>query len=107
MQIVRVWINEIDSVKSTADLKTSHSVTEAKLTLKKRVTSKEESIQEDAAQKEKRFLTRSQVAWMIHEYLKVGDTHESVLDLHEILRVELKNDNVQSLNARWEETLSR
>ena len=52
---------------------------------------------------EKRFLTGRHVAWMIHEYFKVRDTNELVLDLNEIVKVELKNDN--SLNTRWEETM--
>ena len=42
---------------------------------------------------------------MIYEYFKVSDTDESVLDPHEILKVELKNDNVQSVNTRWDETI--
>ena len=42
---------------------------------------------------------------MIYKYLKVRDTNESVLDLNEILKVELKNDNVQSFNTRWVETI--
>ena len=46
--------------------------------------------------KEQRFLTGRQVAWMTKAYFKVSDTDESVLDLNEILKVELKNDNVQT-----------
>ena len=62
-------------------------------------------IQEEAAQEAKRFLTGRQVAWMIYEYFKVSDTDESVLDLDEILKVELKNNNVQSFTVRWDVTL--
>ena len=61
-------------------------------------------IAEESAQKEKRFLTEKQVAWLIYENFKVSDTHESVSDLNEILNVELKNHNVQSLNTQWDET---
>ena len=43
--------------------------------------------------------------WIICEYFKVSDTDESVLDLNEILKVEMKNDNAQSFNTRWEETV--
>ena len=42
---------------------------------------------------------------MIYEFSKVSDKDESVLDLNGILKVELKNDNVQSFNARWDETM--
>ena len=56
-------------------------------------------VEEEAAQREKRFLTGRQ------EYFKVSDSDESVLDLNEILKGELKNDNVQSFNTRREETM--
>ena len=62
-------------------------------------------IEEEAAQKEKRFLTGRQVAWMITEYSKVSATDESVLDLGEILIGELKNDSVHSFNTRWDKTI--
>ena len=42
---------------------------------------------------------------MIYEYFKVSDEDESVLDLDEVCEVELKNENVQSFNARWGETV--
>ena len=106
-----VWINEIESAKSVADLKMSYSITGAKLQthfkvldfkiasgLKKFTNGdfkRRVSIQEEAA----RFLTGWQVAWMIYESFKVSDTVESVLDLNEILKVELKNDNVKSFNT--------
>ena len=53
-------------------------------------------IEEESAQREKCFLMGRQVAWMIYEYFKVSDTDESFLDLSEILKVDLKNANVQS-----------
>ena len=42
---------------------------------------------------------------MIHEYFKVSDTDESVLECNESLKVDLKKDNAQSFNARWDETI--
>ena len=42
---------------------------------------------------------------MINEYFKVSDTDESVLDLNEILKVELKSDRVQSIKTRLGETM--
>ena len=42
---------------------------------------------------------------MICECLKVSDTDESVLDLNEILKVDLKSENIQPLNTRWDETM--
>ena len=41
---------------------------------------------------------------MICEYFKVSDTDESVLDFNEILKVEMKTYNVQSIKTRWDET---
>ena len=37
-----------------------------------------QELEEEAAQKVKRFLAGRQVAWMIYEYLKVSGTDESV-----------------------------
>ena len=56
-------------------------------------------IGEEAAQKATRFLTGRQVAWMIHEYFKVQTSLSWTS-----LKVELKNDNVQLFNTRWDET---
>ena len=124
---LRMWrmnlrIREIESAKPIADLNTSYSITGAKLQTnfevldsKRRVLLQEDHqwrdferrvlIQEDAARKEKSFPTGRQVAWMIFEHLKVGDTDESALDVNEILKVKLKNDNGQSFDARWDETM--
>ena len=44
-------------------------------------------------------LTGLQVAWMVNEYFKVSDTDEAYLDLNEILKVELKDDNIQPLST--------
>ena len=41
---------------------------------------------------------------MIFQYFKVSDTDESVLDFSENLKVEWKNDKVQSFNTGWDET---
>ena len=113
-----VWISEIDSTKSVADLKTSYTVRVAELQTNFEVLDSEIAsdlkhiingdfkrrvfIHEEAAQKS---LTERQVAWMIYEYFKVSDTDESVLDLNDILKVEFKTDNIQSFNARWDENI--
>ena len=48
---------------------------------------------------------RRQVEWMIFEYFKVSDTDTSVAEFHEILKVELKNDNLQPCNTRCDKTI--
>ena len=111
-----IWINEIEFAKSTAELKTSNTIIGAKLqtnfeALDSKIASGIKKIingefrrrvftVEEAAQKEKRLLTGMQVAWMIYEYFEVSDTDESVLYITEILKVELKNDHVQSCSTR-------
>ena len=42
---------------------------------------------------------------MLYDHFKVSDTDESVVDFNEILKVELKNYNIQSFNTRWDETM--
>ena len=91
---------EIVSAKSGADLKSSYSITAAKLqTIFEVLDSRKASglkkisqrrferrvfVQRRAAQKYERFLTGRQVAWMISEYFKFSDAGESNLDLNEI-----------------------
>ena len=78
-----IWIKEIEPAKCIAELKTSHSITGAQLQTNFEVPdskiarwSQEDHqrrlqrrvlIQEEAAQKEKRFLTGKEVAWIIYE----------------------------------------
>ena len=109
MQVVR-WINEIESATSIADLQTSYSITGPKLQTNFEVLDSKIAsglnkiinggfIQEEAAQK-----TAFSPGGNLHEYSKVSKG-ESVLDLDEILKVELKNNNEQSFNTRWDETI--
>ena len=101
---------KIESAKSIADLKTSYSVTRAKLQThvevpgdEKRVvsrrssteTSKEESSFKKKLHKKKSFLTGRQVACMICESFKVSDTDDSVSDLNEILKDEPMNRSIR------------
>ena len=44
-----------------------------------------------------RFPTGRQIAWIIYEVFKISGTDESVLDLNEILKVELKEYKVQTI----------
>ena len=82
------WINEIESAKSVADLKTSFTLTGAKLQTTFEVHSKRASgngdfkrrvfIPEEAAEREQRCLTGRHVAWMIYEDFKVSDNGSPV-----------------------------
>ena len=116
-----VWISEIESAMSVADLKKLQPITEPgcrqtskflilKLArgLKKIINGdfkRRIIIREEAARKDKRIFTGRQVAWIIHEFCQIIETDESVLDLDEILKFEMVNDKVQSFNTRWHETI--
>ena len=63
-------------------------------------------IPEEGARTEMRFLTGRSVAWVIHECFKVSDADESVLEISEILKVDLKNDSVQPFNGTISITVS-
>ena len=69
-------------------------------------TSREESLfKKNLLRNKKRSLTGRQVAWMKNEYVMVNDTDAFFLDSNEFFNAELKNDNVQSFNTRWDETI--
>ena len=93
-----VWMNEIETAKSVADLETSSTITgqscrqTSRILIQKKKRGLNKVIngdfkgrvfsEEEAAQQGIRFLTGRQVAWMIYENFKVSDTDESVLDLN-------------------------
>ena len=94
-----VWINEIESAKFIAELKTSKSITGAALksnleVLDTQIASGVKNIingdfersvfiHKKAAQIEKRFLIKRQVGCMIYGYFKVSDSDESVSDFND------------------------
>ena len=59
------------------------------------------STEESEAQKKGGYLTGRQIAWLIHKTCKIRCESAAILDLGELLRVELKNDNVQAFDAKW------
>ena len=52
------------------------------------------------------FLTGRQVAWMICEHVKISDTDGAVLDIADLLKIELKGENVQTFDTKWDETIN-
>ena len=42
---------------------------------------------------------------MIYDYLKISGTSEALLDFNDLLRVQLKSDNVQGFDTKWDEVL--
>ena len=71
-----------------------------KVNLRRRVFNEEES----APKTETCSLTGGQMAWMIHKFFTTRNTDVSVPEGNEILKVELKEDNVQSSITKWDET---
>ena len=110
-----IWINEIESAKSVADLKTSYFITGDKLQtnfkvldskiasgLKKIINEdfkRRVIIQEEAAQKEDDFSWEGKShGWSMSIARTATQTKPSWTSIR-FLKVELKNYNVQSFNA--------
>ena len=110
-----VWANDIElnPLKSTVELKTSKAITGAQFQTHceildskiavgfKKVAngdSQRGSLLSRRSCAERATLSQSNAGRMIYEYFKVSDADEPVLDLDK----DLKNDNVQSINTRWD-----
>ena len=64
---------------------------------------KEVSLEEQKAQKQDLFLRRRQIAYMIYDCFPVTGAHDTVLDYADLLSINLRNDDVQEFNTRWDE----
>ena len=42
---------------------------------------------------------------MISEHFEISDADGAVLDLSDLLKIEIRNDNMQSFVTRWDETV--
>ena len=51
------------------------------------------------------MLTGRQIAWMIYEHFRLTDMDGAVLEFTDLLRVELKGDNLRAFDTSWDETL--
>ena len=66
---------------------------------------KEVSLEEQKVQKEDRFLRGRQIAFMIYDYFRMTDAHDTVLDYDDLFSVTFHNDNVQEFDAICDEVL--
>ena len=76
--------------------------------LKKLLTAhfKRLSTEEQKAPQDKRFLKGRQHCLHIFSVtFKFSGTGQALLDFNDLLRVQLKNDNVQDFDAKWDEVL--
>ena len=116
-----LWINEVETVDSLDELKSSRSTTgkhfpnfemlDAKIPsasnkiIQNSHFKKKVSLEEQKAQKEGRFLRGRQIAFMIYDYFLVTGAHDTVLDYADLFSVVLHDDNVQESDTRWDEVL--
>ena len=66
---------------------------------------KKVSLEEQKAQKEDRFLRGRQIAYMVYDYFRVTDAHDTVLDYIGLFSITLRTDDVQEFDTRWDEIL--
>jgi len=68
---------------------------------KKRVLIEEDKYQEHHAQ----MLIGRQIAYMIYSHFRLTEVDGAVLEITDLLKVELKKDNVRAFDTAWDETL--
>ena len=116
-----LWIKEVEMVDSVDDLKSScfvrgtqtpdFEVLDAKIALalnriiqntrfKKKI-----SLEDMKAHREDRFLRGRQIAYLIYEYFRVTGANDSVENYAGLLKVVLRNDDVQEFDSKWDESL--
>ena len=66
---------------------------------------KKVSLEEQKAQKEDWFLRARQIVSMIYDYFRVTGAHDTVLDYADFFSINLRYDNVQEFDTRWDEIL--
>ena len=66
---------------------------------------KKVSLEEQKAQKEDRFPRGRQIAFMINDYFRVIGAQDTVLDYAGLFSVNLRDDNVQEFDTKWDEVL--
>ena len=62
-------------------------------------------MEEQKAQQDNRFLKGRHVAYMFYVFFWISGTGEFLLYINDLLRVQLKNDNVQGFDTNWDEVL--
>ena len=60
------------------------------------------SLEEQKAQKEDRFFRGRQIAYLIYEYFRVTEAHDSVENYADLFTISLRNDDIQEFDSKWE-----
>ena len=58
---------------------------------------------EGKAQSVKRSLASRQVAWVIYDFFNISGDNEAILDFRDFSKAQLKSDNVQTFDTKWDE----
>ena len=114
-----LWIKKVEMVDPVDELKSSRSIANKNFPnfemLDARIASalnkiiqnshfkKKVSLEEQKVQKEDRFLRGRQIAFMICDYFRVTDAHDTVLDYADLFSITLRNDSVQEFDTRWDD----
>ena len=116
-----LWTGEVEDAKSIDDHITSASVSGKPIPdfenldfkiatgLRKILTGnfkKQVTTAGGKAQAEKRSLTGKQIAGMLYDCFKKSWRQEAILDFRDFSKVQLKSDNVQAFDTKWDEVLS-
>ena len=105
------WIHEIEQAQRLSDSAAARSITgiaaEDFETLDSKIASGLERLQRRRvrARQQSKFLLGRPTAWLIFEHFKINDTDGTVLAPSDFLQVELRNDDLQSFVAKWDETI--
>ena len=114
-------IGEVEDAKSIDELITSASVTGDPILdfenvdviiasgLRKIQTGnfkKQVTTAEGKAQSAKRSLASRQVAWVIYDFFNISGDNEAILDFRDLSKAQLKSDNVQTFDTKWDEEWS-
>ena len=63
------------------------------------------SVEEQRAQKYDRFFRGRQIAYMIYQHFRATGAYEAVQGLSDLFNIRLQNDDVQDIDARWDQAL--
>ena len=96
------WKNELQDRGVILDVKIASAL---KKIIMKPCFKKKVSLEDEKAQREDRFLRGRQIAYTIHEYVRVIGAHEGVLDYSDLFRITSPGDDIQDSDTRWNQVL--
>ena len=61
------------------------------------------SVEEQRAQKDNRFLTGRQVAYLVYEYFRPTSSQDEIQGLSGLCSIKFESDDIQDFDLRWEQ----